>query len=88
LPHPNRYYEETRSTLQFASRAKLVKTNAVVNEIINESEQLKRLTKELNLLKEKQKECGISDTEYSRLGMEIRELQREKEEQRVKYRIH
>jgi centromeric protein E len=32
------YLEETRSTLQFASRAKLVKTRAQVNEIVDDSE--------------------------------------------------
>ena len=46
-----KYLEETRSTLQFASRAKLVKTDAKVNEVLDESAQLKRLRKELEELK-------------------------------------
>ncbi|KAG5182430.1 kinesin family-like protein, partial [Tribonema minus] len=41
------YTEETRSTLQFAQRAKLIKTRAVVNEVLDERAQLKRLKREL-----------------------------------------
>jgi len=41
------YLEETRSTLQFASRAKLVKTNAKVNEVLDERSLIRRLQKEL-----------------------------------------
>eukprot|EP00536_Pseudo-nitzschia_multiseries_P008863 jgi/Psemu1/297078/fgenesh1_pm.234_\ len=41
------YLEETRSTLQFASRAKLVKTNAQVNEVLDERSMIRRLQKEL-----------------------------------------
>lgn len=43
----DRYIEETRSTLQFASRAKLVTTHAEVNEVVDESIQIKRLKKEV-----------------------------------------
>ena len=42
------YLEETRSTLQFASRAKLVKTNAVVNEVLDDRAVIKKLQKELS----------------------------------------
>ena len=45
------YLEETRSTLQFASRAKLVETHATVNEVLDESAQIRRLKKELDELK-------------------------------------
>ena len=41
------YLEETRSTLQFASRAKLVKTRAQVNEVLDERSMIRRLQKEL-----------------------------------------
>ena len=41
------YLEETRSTLQFASRAKLVKTNAKVNEVIDDRSMIKKLQREL-----------------------------------------
>jgi centromeric protein E len=52
----DKYLEETRSTLQFASRAKLVKTRAVVNEVLDDRAQLRRLKKELAELKERQKQ--------------------------------
>ena len=41
------YLEETRSTLQFASRAKLVKTRAQVNEVMDERSLIKKLQREL-----------------------------------------
>jgi len=41
------YLEETRSTLQFASRAKLVKTNAQVNEVLDDRSTIRRLQREL-----------------------------------------
>jgi len=41
------YLEETRSTLQFASRAKLVKTNAQINEVLDDRALIKKLQKEL-----------------------------------------
>ncbi len=43
--------EETRSTLQFAQRAKMIKTHAVVNEVMDDRAQLKRLKRELAELK-------------------------------------
>ncbi|TFJ85980.1 hypothetical protein NSK_002800 [Nannochloropsis salina CCMP1776] len=51
-----RYLEETRSTLQFASRAKMVRTRAVVNEVLDDRAQLKRLKKELQDLKGRQRQ--------------------------------
>lgn len=51
-----KYLEETRSTLQFASRAKMVRTCAVVNEVLDDRAQLKRLKKELQDLKGRQKQ--------------------------------
>ena len=41
------YLEETRSTLLFASRAKLVKTRAQVNEVLDDRSLIKRLQREL-----------------------------------------
>ena len=41
------YLEETRSTLQFASRAKLVKTRAQVNEVMDDRSLIKTLLREL-----------------------------------------
>ena len=38
-----KYVEETRSTLQFASRAKLVKTNAVANEEVEDADLIAKL---------------------------------------------
>lgn len=43
--------EETRSTLQFASRAKLVKTHACVNEVMDEGAKIRRLQRELEELR-------------------------------------
>jgi len=45
------YLEETRSTLQFASRAKLVKTRAIVNEVLDERSMIKKLQRELAVAK-------------------------------------
>ena len=85
-----KYIEETRSTLQFASRAKLVQTNATVNEILDESEKIRRLTKELKALKEKQVMDNLSDSERNALQADKEELlnrleslQCEKEEQQL-----
>ena len=41
------YLEETRSTLQFASRAKLVKTNAKINEVLDDRSIIRKLQREL-----------------------------------------
>jgi len=53
------YQEETRSTLQFASRAKLVKTRAHINEVLNDRALIKKLQRELASIKGT---YGISDT--------------------------
>ncbi|KAL7569989.1 hypothetical protein ACA910_017038 [Epithemia clementina (nom. ined.)] len=41
------YLEETRSTLAFAARAKLVTTNPIVNEVLDDRSMIRRLQKEL-----------------------------------------
>ena len=87
-----RYLEETRSTLQFASRAKLVKTHAKVNEVLDETSQLKRLKKELEELKEKQRgvDTNMSDSDHAKIEAEkidllrkLEEMHEEKERQMV-----
>lgn len=45
------FLEETRSTFQFASRAKEIKTRAVVNEIVDDKTQIRRMSAELAALK-------------------------------------
>ena len=42
------YLEETRSSLQFCSRAKLVKTRAQVNEVLDDRSLIKKLQRELD----------------------------------------
>ena len=52
------YLEETRSTLLFASRAKLVKTNAQVNEVLDDRSIIRRLQRELALARSQQSGGG------------------------------
>ncbi|POM81946.1 Kinesin-like protein [Phytophthora palmivora] len=47
----DRYIEETKSTLQFAARAKDIKTSATVNEVLDDQTQLRRLKREVHELK-------------------------------------
>ena len=55
-----KFFEETRSTLAFASRAKLVRTNATVNEVLDDHAKIKRLERELRELRQ-QNENANSD---------------------------
>ena len=78
------YLEETRSTLQFASRAKLVKTHAQVNQVIDERSLVKKLQRELRAAKkllesqrtefstfeQLQKKCGELQGEIDKLTVE------------------
>ncbi|KAG7400083.1 hypothetical protein PHYBOEH_006989 [Phytophthora boehmeriae] len=48
---PDRYIEETKSTLQFAARAKDIRTTATVNEVLDDQTQLRRLKREVHELK-------------------------------------
>ena len=52
------YLEETRSTLGFASRAKLVKTRAQVNEVLDDRSLIKRLQRELEEAKRRGQGAG------------------------------
>ncbi|KAL3908141.1 MAG: hypothetical protein SGILL_008597, partial [Bacillariaceae sp.] len=63
------YLEETRSTLQFASRAKLVKTNAQVNEVLDERSMIRRLQREL--AEAKRNQTGADDQQVRDLEKQI-----------------
>jgi centromeric protein E len=63
------YLEETRSTLQFASRAKLVKTRATINEVLDDRSMIKKLQRELAVAKR----AANGDIDLS----QIRELESE-----------
>ncbi|XP_035268628.1 kinesin-like protein KIF9 [Anguilla anguilla] len=58
--------EETLSTLRFASRMKCVRTEPAVNEHVDPVIQIKKLQKEIQLLKQ---ELSIRDTLANRTGM-------------------
>ncbi|CAI5735406.1 unnamed protein product [Hyaloperonospora brassicae] len=47
----DRYIEETKSTLQFAARAKDIQTTATVNEVLDDQTQLRRLKREVHELR-------------------------------------
>ncbi|KAF4138757.1 Kinesin motor domain [Phytophthora infestans] len=47
----DRFIEETKSTLQFAARAKAIQTSARVNEVLDDQTQLRRLKREVHELK-------------------------------------
>jgi centromeric protein E len=70
----DRYLEETRSTLQFASRAKLVVTHATVNEVVDEAAQIRRLKREIEVLQAQQKGDFSSVEEIARLESEKTDL--------------
>jgi len=57
------YAEKTRSTLHFAARAKLVKTNARVNEILDDKTMIRRLQKELAAARRAMAKCDIKRVE-------------------------
>ena len=63
------YLEETRSTLQFASRAKLVKTNAQVNEVLDERSMIRRLQREL--AEAKRQQSGLGDDQVRDLEKKV-----------------
>lgn len=77
------YLEETRSTLGFASRAKLVKTNAKVNEVLDDQSLIRRLQRELAEAKRASSGDGVDktdqlralETEAANAGKERREAQ-------------
>lgn len=77
------FLEETRSTLQFASRAKQIKTRAMVNEVLDDKAQLRRMSQELAALRRQQAEGGGGNGS-SELQGKVETLQAEKAEQAAK----
>lgn len=71
------FLEETRSTFQFAARAKEIKTRATVNEVLDDKAQLRRMSQELAQLKRQHAE-GDSGSAL------VETLQAEKAEQAAK----
>jgi centromeric protein E len=67
-----RYLEETKSTLQFAARAKAIQTSASVNEVLDDQAQLKRLKREVHELKRL-----VNSEAYNALKAENEALQTE-----------
>lgn len=74
------FLEETRSTLQFASRAKMIKTRAIVNEVLDDKAQLRRMSQELAALRRQQAEQADSGALQGKLDT----LQAEKATQAAK----
>ena len=78
------FLEETRSTFQFASRAKEIKTRAVVNEIVDDKTQIRRMSQELAALKRKHAEQQAAAEQAgggSNNGGLVEALRQEKAEQ-------
>jgi centromeric protein E len=74
------YQDETRSTLQFASGAKLVKTNATVNEVLDEATQIKRLKREVEMLRAATSdEAAVKFKQMQERARELEEIVRVKE---------
>lgn len=89
----DRYLEETRSTLQFASRAKLVTTNATVNAVMDDAAQIKNLKKLVEELQEKmnKNKQNVTSEEFHAfeeqnrlLSEKLRQVEEERAEQNVK----
>ncbi|CAM9412371.1 unnamed protein product, partial [Ectocarpus sp. 8 AP-2014] len=78
------FLEETRSTLQFASRAKEIKTRAIVNEIVDDKTQIRRMAQELAALKKKHAEQQGGGGGGGGGGELVEALQQEKAEQAEK----
>lgn len=62
--------EETRSTLQFAARAKLVKTNARVNEVLDDRSIIKKLQRELEEARRQANGVGVQPEHLKALEKE------------------
>mmetsp|Transcript_31397 Transcript_31397/g.47693 ORF Transcript_31397/g.47693 Transcript_31397/m.47693 type:complete len:483 (+) Transcript_31397:996-2444(+) len=81
------YVEETKSTLRFASRAKLVQTSAKKNEVMDDRTLIRRLQKELADAKEALKQMEV---EKDRSKVSVPELPSEldaKRESRYRARV-
>ncbi|GAX15403.1 kinesin family member 5 [Fistulifera solaris] len=72
--------EETRSTLQFASRAKRVKVQAEVNEVVNDSATIERLQRQLtSVQREAQKNEAENCQKLAQALLESKNAQRDLE---------
>ncbi|TYZ63920.1 hypothetical protein PybrP1_009493 [[Pythium] brassicae (nom. inval.)] len=69
----DRFLDETKSTLQFAARAKKIQTAACVNEVLDDQAQLQRVQRELRELKQRFANSAAVDA----LRAENAELQQE-----------
>lgn len=68
-----KYVDETKSTLQFAARAKMVKTQAQVNEVLDDRSMIRRLQQELEEVKKQLSEQKVSSE--SLLAVTVQEKQ-------------
>lgn len=76
----DRYLDETKSTLQFAARAKDIQTSASVNEVLDDQAQLKRLKREVHELKKL-----VNNEAYNALKAENEALMNEKSRHKEEY---
>uniref|UniRef100_K3X326 Kinesin motor domain-containing protein n=1 Tax=Globisporangium ultimum (strain ATCC 200006 / CBS 805.95 / DAOM BR144) TaxID=431595 RepID=K3X326_GLOUD len=76
----DRYLDETKSTLQFAARAKTIQTSASVNEVLDDQAQLKRLKREVHELKKL-----VNNEAYNALKAENEALMHEKSLHKEEY---
>ncbi|EQC32917.1 hypothetical protein SDRG_09448 [Saprolegnia diclina VS20] len=76
----DRHLEESKSTLQFAARAKTIQMSATVNEVLDDHAQMQRLQREVNDLRKKL----LGDTSLNALLAENQALSEEKRRQQEK----
>ncbi|XP_062514210.1 uncharacterized protein LOC134189821 isoform X2 [Corticium candelabrum] len=84
--------EETHSTLRFAIRAKTIKNNAHVNEVLSDGALLKRYQTQIKELNKQLDETGIGKlkSENERLALENQHLSQEKsqEQAQLEQKVH
>ncbi|KDO26617.1 hypothetical protein SPRG_08021 [Saprolegnia parasitica CBS 223.65] len=76
----DRHLEESKSTLQFAARAKTIQMSATVNEVLDDHAQMQRLQREVNELRKKL----LGDVSFNALLAENQALSEEKRRQQEK----
>ncbi|GBG24806.1 Centromere-associated protein E [Hondaea fermentalgiana] len=72
----SKYLEETRSTLSFASRAKQIRTRAVVNEVLDGEGEMRKLKRTIQELRNALASQQAANAEQSSLQNKIRSLKR------------
>lgn len=77
----DRHVEETRSTLQFASRAKQIQTAVAINEVLDDQAKLKKMSTELAKLKMQLSAKIVADPKIDVLQAEKESLTMEKRKQ-------